>query len=147
MEYFINYGRWQNRIFISPIDQEDIKKAVFFCASYEGAGVRCYSRLYGCLLYYLSIASQLHINGNRVYVNNNSLAKFALRVKKIESEQVFHARHAAMKLNYAYLEYRKKGYDRQQLNQARQELRKRKGVILDIQSLMQDMITNAEKTG
>lgn len=90
---YISNSFLEDRIYFNTSNQilspEEIKKSITYKEKvfnnqieleYKGAGVRSYGKRWGAILAVFGISVKIHLkNGEDVYVNTNSLAKYAIR--------------------------------------------------------------------
>jgi len=107
---------FENRLYISPVPESRIKENIYSETGdeYKGAGIRSYSKPIGFILSFLSISSKITIGEKDFYINNKSFSKFIIRSNELgETNSI---QEAAKKLHCLFVEHKKSGYDKHNLN-------------------------------
>ena len=109
--------RLPRKIIEDVFNREIVQKGI----EQKGAGIRCYSTLFGWLLSKIGFASNIEINGKSYYVNTNSFCKFVIRATELVNPSS--VKDAAQKLNTIYHQHQISGYDANKLKKIKGELK------------------------
>lgn len=131
---------FENRLYISPLRQEEIKEAVFDSGKeLVGAGVRSYTEIVGILLLLFGWAVAINVDRKMIYINKKSFSKFVVRSMELKGKQFLNPKETAIRLHQIYLYHQKTGYNSFQLDCIEKRLNEelRKGEIKDFVAFFQ----------
>ncbi len=102
----------KDRLYVSTMSEEEIKKCVFSESGeeYVGAGVKAYGIFVGFILSKLDISSKIKVGDKSFYINNKSFSKLVIRNSETEPGE-----DSVKELNDRYILSKDFGYDKNKL--------------------------------
>jgi hypothetical protein len=113
---FTTHHLFQNRLYLSPLDEKRIKRSIFSKngSEYKGAGIKSYAKPIGYLLSLVGVSSKLKIGNKIFYIDNKSFSKFIIRSSEIGN--VVPCKEVASRFHLLYEKHQKTGYDKNKLD-------------------------------